>query len=72
MLYKLFKLYPLNIKKRYGVDNNDDIVSTLDLIGKKIGALRNGEIDYDRVYRTVLKDLRDGYLGKVTFDEFSK
>ncbi len=72
VINKLFKLYPLNIKKRYGVDNNDDIVSTLDLIGKKIGALRNGEIDYDRVYRTVLKDLRDGYLGKVTFDEFSK
>ena len=24
--------------------------------------------DYDKVYTTVLKDLREGYLGRVTFD----
>ena len=39
-------------------------------IGKKIGAIRNKETDYDKVYITVLRDLRDGRLGKVTFDTY--
>ena len=64
----MFKYYPDNIKTRYNITNNDDIVETLDLIGKKIGAIRNNETDYDKVYDRVLKDLREGYLGKVTFD----
>lgn len=72
VINKMFKLYPLNIKNRYQLENNDDIVETLDLIGKKIGALSNGEVDYERVYRTILRDLREGYLGKVTFDEFKR
>ena len=29
----------------------------------------NGETDYDKVYTMILKDLREGYLGRVTFDE---
>ena len=41
----------------------------LDEISKKIEALRNSETDYDRVYKRVIKDLQDGYLGKVTFDK---
>ena len=64
----MFKYYPDNIKSRYNITNNDNIVETLDLIGKKIGAIRNNETDYDKVYDRVLKDLREGYLGKVTFD----
>lgn len=64
----MFNYYPDNIKSRYNITNNDDIVETLDLIGKKIGAIRNNETDYDKVYDRVLKDLREGYLGKVTFD----
>lgn len=66
----MFKLYPDNIISRYGVNNDEDIVNVLDGIGKKIGAVRNGEVDYDRVYTKVLRDLRDGYLGKITFDRF--
>ena len=66
----MFKLYPDNIISRYGVNNDEDIVNILDGIGKKIGAVRNGEVDYDRVYTKVLRDLRDGYLGKITFDRF--
>ena len=41
----------------------------LDTIGKKIGAIRNNETDYDRVYNTILRDLKEGYLGKITFDQ---
>ena len=66
----MFKLYPDNIISRYGVNDDEDIVNILDGIGKKIGAVRNGEVDCDRVYTKVLRDLRDGYLGKITFDRF--
>lgn len=68
----MLKLYPENIKERYNLQDikeNDDIIEILDKIGKKIGAIRNRETDYEKVYTTVLKDLREGYLGKVTFDK---
>lgn len=68
----MFKLYPQQIKERYNVEQSDDIVETLDQIGKKIGAFKNRETDYEKVYTTVLKDLREGYLGRVTFDEHQK
>ncbi len=64
----MLKLYPENIKQRYNITTEEDIVEILDQIGKKIGAIKNHETDYDKVYTTVLKDLREGYLGKVTFD----
>ena len=66
----MFKLYPDYIMNRYDIKYDEDIVNILDGIGKKIGAIRNGEVDYDRVYIKVLRDLRDGYLGKITFDRF--
>ena len=64
----MFKYYPDNLKSRYNITNNNDIVETLNLIGKKIGARKNNETDYDKVYDKILRDLREGYLGKVTFD----
>ena len=70
----MLKLYPNQIKERYNLDiesyneEETDIVEILDKIGKKTGAIRNHETDYEKVYVTVLKDLREGYLGKVTFD----
>ena len=64
----MFKYYPDNLKSRYNITNNNDIVETLDLIGKKIGARKNNETDYDKVYDKILRDLREGYFGKVTFD----
>ena len=64
----MLKLYPNQIKERYNIENETDIIDILDKIGKKIGAIRNHETDYDKVYITILKDLREGYLGRVTFD----
>ena len=68
IINKLLELYPDNIINRYNINKNDDIVTTLDKVGKKIGAIRNGEVDYDKVYTIILRDLREGYLGKITFD----
>ena len=66
----MLKMYPDNIKNRYNITDTTDIVDVLDQIGKKIGAVRNNETDYEKVYVTVLKDLREGYLGKITFDKY--
>ena len=65
----MLKLYPDQIIARYNLTNTKDIVEILDQIGKKIGAIKNGETDYEKVYTIILKDLREGYLGRVTFDE---
>ena len=72
IINKMLELYPENIISRYNINKEDDIVDTLDKIGKKIGAYKNGECDYDRVYITILKDLREGYLGKITFDRIKE
>ena len=64
----MLNLYPNSIKGRYKLTTETDIVEILDKIGKSIGAIKNNETDYEKVYNVILKDLREGYLGKVTFD----
>ena len=66
----LNKLYPNRLNERYKISKKDDILEILDEIGSHIGAIRNGEVDYEKVYTTILKDLREGFFGGVTFDEF--
>ncbi len=68
IIKKMLSDYEENIRSRYNITEKEDIIVILDQIGKKIGAVRNNETDYDRVYQKVIKDLQDGYLGKVTFD----
>lgn len=68
IIEKMLKYYPNNIKSRYNLASEEDMVDILDSIGKKIGAFRNGETDYEKVYQKIMKDLKDGYLGQVTFD----
>lgn len=71
IINKMLSSYENNIRTRYNITEKEDIVVILDQIGKKIGAFKNNETDYDRVYTKVIKDLQDGYLGKVTFDEIN-
>jgi ribosome biogenesis GTPase A len=70
----LSKYYPQSLKERYGIDGiNDDIVITLDAIGKRRGAiLKGGEVDYKKVYGLIMKDLTEGYFGPVTFDRYGE
>ena len=67
----MLKLYPNNLKERYNLSNTTDIVDILDEIGKKNKAIKNNEIDYDKVYQIVIKDLKEGYLGNITFDRLN-
>lgn len=68
IIRKMLLDYQDNIIKRYNLTKKGNILEVLDQIGKKIGAIKNNETDYDRVYQKVIKDLQDGYLGKITFD----
>lgn len=64
--------YKNNLIDRYDLRDydNDDVEPAYQKIGRKRGCLiSGGEIDYDKVSNIIIKDLREGKLGKVTFDE---
>ncbi len=66
----MLEKYPENIKKRYILTDEKEMIDILNAIGKKIGAIKKDDIDYEKIYKTVIKDLREGYLGNVTFDSY--
>lgn len=71
ILNKLYKLYPNVLLERYGISNidNEDITTSLDIIGKKYGCIiSKGEIDYDRVCNMILNDIKSNKLKNITFD----
>lgn len=72
ILDTMYKRYPDNLFNRYGNINYniDDVILAYEAIGKKRGCIvSGGDIDYDKVSSIIIKDLREGKLGKVTFDE---
>lgn len=62
--------YPDRLTDRYGLTTiSDEILPIFD----QIGALRKvyatgGEVDYDKVAELIVRDIRNEYLGKLTFD----
>ena len=70
ILHKLNELYPNYLEKRYGITTvSDDIITTLEEIGNRRGAkISGGEIDYDKVYSIIIRDLKEGLIGPVTLD----
>ena len=65
---KLFRLYPKILKERYNVSNIEDIEDVYETIGKKIGAIKNGEPDYERISFRIVNDLKQEHIKGVTFD----
>ena len=70
ILKKLQELYPKLLEARYGITELDpDFIETYDTIAARRGALtRGGVADYEKVSNIIIKDLKNGYIGKVTFD----
>lgn len=62
--------YPERMEERYKITSvAEDLVETFDHIGKLRGVYsQGGEIDYDQVALLIVRDIRDQYLGKLTFD----
>jgi ribosome biogenesis GTPase A len=72
ILDMLDKKYKQNLIDRYGLDDfdYDDVIPAYEKIGRKRGCLvSGGEVDYDKVSNLIIKDLKEGKLGNVTFDE---
>lgn len=67
IIKKLIELYPENLLNRYKLDSLDDNI--YENIARKRGLLAKGGVcDYDKVYSVIIKDLKEGYLGNITFD----
>lgn len=70
IIKKLQTNYEEQFYNRYPISKQSDTMQTLNEIGKRIGAIKNNEVDYEKVYTTILKDLREGHFQGVTFDEY--
>lgn len=70
ILRKLYELYPERLEERYGVvELDEDLIEVYDTIAKRRGALSRGAVaDYDKVSNIIIRDLKNGYFGNITFD----
>ncbi len=70
ILKKLSNYYPTILKDLYNLDKYDDdvIEESFITIGKKIGAYKNGEVDYNRVALKIINDIKSERIKGVTFD----
>ncbi|EQC47216.1 ribosome biogenesis GTPase YlqF [Bacteriovorax sp. Seq25_V] len=69
ILEYLIKEDPQILKSHYNIEfDSNYFLDVLNLIAKSRGCLRQkGEFDYERVYRLILADFRDGNLGLISF-----
>lgn len=65
----LYSRYPNILKEKYNIVNND-VLEMYEIIAKHIGALKNGEVLYNRVDDKVYNDVISGSIKGVTFDEW--
>ncbi len=70
ILRKMYELYPKRLEERYGIEElDDDLIEAYELIAKRRGALsRGGVADYEKVSNIIIRDFKNGYFGKITFD----
>lgn len=67
----LSQYYPEAYKARYDLTDLSDIAQTFEMIGRKRGTLIKGnQVNFDLVYEIILRDLRDGAFGGITFDRY--
>lgn len=67
---KLKKSYPELLKNRYNLDSLNDTLSIIEEIGETRKVLsKGGIVDLDKTYNIIIRDLKEGLIGKVTFDE---
>ncbi len=65
------KHYPTNLSRAYNIEVTEDlqVLEIYDLIGRKRGCIMRGnEVDYERVVKLILHDLRHNKLGVLSYD----
>ena len=65
----LKKNYPNALKDRFGIEDLSDFNEVISQIAKKRGLLTAGEYDLDRAYILLLKEFKDGKLGRITLEK---
>ena len=69
ILNKYNNYYKNILSNFYNMDELDeDIVESYNIIGKKIGAYKNGEADFRRVSQFILNDIKSEKIKNITFD----
>lgn len=71
ILNKLNRYYPEKLKERFNIEPSNlelDFEAIYDIIGKNIGAVKHGEIDYERVSNKIINDIKDEYIKGIVFD----
>ena len=71
ILNKLNKYYPDKLRERYGITPSPvllDIEGAYHVIARGMGAIRNGEIDYEKVIILIINDVKSGLVKGVVFD----
>lgn len=71
IINKLNRYYPEKLKERYNIEPSNielDFEAIYEELGKKMGAIRNGEPDYERISNRIINDIKDEYIKGVVFD----
>jgi len=68
----LEKYYPDILQSRYKISDTSDMLDVYNVIGKQIGAYKNGEADFNRVSNKIINDVKDEHIKGVTFDRWKK
>ncbi|MBR5662507.1 MAG: ribosome biogenesis GTPase YlqF [Bacilli bacterium] len=66
----LSKYYPDILHSRYKLNDTEDMEEVYNVIGKQIGAYKNGEADYNRVSTKIINDIKDESIKGVTLDRW--
>ncbi len=69
ILNTLYEMYPEKLKNEYNIVNND-VMEMYETIGKRIGAIKNNEIDFEKVSLKVYNDLVGEKIKGVTLDKW--
>jgi len=73
ILETLSKYYKDLLMKRYGIESVNDFDESIEFIGKKRGCLlKGGIINREKVFKTIINDIKEGLIGGITFDRFEE
>lgn len=69
LLNNLSKHYPEALKGRFDIDDFSNHMKTLQSIAKNRGLIsNNGQLDISKAQNTLLKEFKDGLLGRITLE----
>lgn len=68
ILKTLSEYYPDLLYSLYGIKQVDDPVVSLDEMGSKMGAIKDGETDYNKVCMRIVNDIKLEKIKGITFD----